>query len=467
MCTVALSAVLIALAAGCVGLEPAGVSSLETEGEVVVFFEPLPQSARHLRFDFDLVSIRTADDTDVSLALDFREAGGLTPFDRQKRLAAGRAAPGAYDGLTLQLSSPRLLGEDGEAELLFSSDSIFIGRPFEVHARQATALFLRFDDSGLAPGGVVFEPAFSLHPAKRQLFNLNGYVSDTDVNRLTVFNKTTMRATDVIATGAGPAGVAVAPRRRRVYVACTDEDRIDEIDIVEGAVVGSIALRFGDGPKELAVSPNQQVMVATNHESDTISIIDLAARVEIARVNVGRKPLGVVIDQTGSLAFVVNSLSNSVSVIDIERGAVAAQLPTETTPLRAVVEPGTDRLFVIHRNSPNLMVFDARRLLPLGKIFAGPGETAITRDPTAHLVYVGNLAGDIQVIAPEAMMVVDTIRTGPDPLVHVAFEEEESSLYAIRRGDGMLLKIDSTSKRVVGKLELGEEAYAVAVIGAR
>ena len=306
-----------------------------------------------------------------------------------------------------------------------------------------------------------------MNTASRQLFNLYGYISNAGVNRLTVFNKKTMRITDVIATGRKPGGIAVARQRRRVYVACAGDDRIQEVDVLKGAVVGSIELQFGDGPRELAVTPDGRILVAANYESDTASIIDLSARAEIFRVNVGRRPLGVVIDERGALAFIVNSFSNSVSVVDIQQGAVVGQLPVETYPLRAVIEPDGNRLFVIHRQSPNIMVFETDRFTLLGKIFAGPGSTAITRDPSNRLVYVGTLSGDIQIVSPQSLMFIDTIRTGAKPLVYLAFEEEETSLYAIRSGGHTLLKIDLTSKRILSEMEVETEAYAVAVIGER
>jgi YVTN family beta-propeller protein len=331
---------------------------------------------------------------------------------------------------------------------------------------EAVVLFLSVESAGMTAGEVVFEPQFSLVTASRQLFSLNGYVSNPGTNRLTVFNKKTMQVTNVIATGRKPTGMVIARLRKRLYVACLDDDRIEEIDIADNTVRNRIELRVGDGPIDLALTADGQSLLSANFRSNTVSLIDLRSRVEITRFSVGRRPAAVVADATGTYAFSVNSLSNSVTVIDLPRLAPVASLPVETTPLRAALEPAGGRLFVINRDSPNLSVIRAEPLQVTDRVFTGAGAISIVADPQSRLVYVGNDTGDIQVFDPTSLMFVDSI-TAEGPVKHLTIDREENCLFAVRPEKRVLQKVNLTSKRILSEIEVDKGAYAVAVVGER
>ena len=450
----------------CVGPEPVHKPALGAQGEAVIYLQPFPQNTRNLRFTLRSISAVGPDGTGIPLNLDFDDFLGTALVGRQKRLAQGALTPGRYRGIRIQVDKAFLLGEEGETALLISDAEVPVDLEFEVFGSQAAALFLTLDSSGLRPGDIIFQPMFTLARSERQLVNLYGYASNAGSNRVTVYNKSTMLVTDTIATGRSPVGMAVDRLRRRLYVACSGDDRIEEIDILAGAVVGRMELRIGDGPLQLARTSDRRLLVSANYGSNSISILDPGARIELERIAVGRKPTDVVLDSSGSRAFVVNSLSNSVSVVDLERNALTAEVAVETTPLRAAFEPRSERLFVIHRNSPNLLVVDTAVLMVVEKIFAGLGAISVTSDPQTGLIYVGYRSGEISIVDPSALMFVDTIPL-QGPIAYLTIDDQENSLFALLPEERMLMKINLTSKRSQSGLEVGEDAYAVAVVGER
>jgi YVTN family beta-propeller protein len=451
---------------GCSTPETVVQPTLETEGELLVYLQPLPQPTHHLRFTIDQMFAVDPDGARIPLDLVFADLRGKDLIGRQTLLARGILPPGTYFGLALWLKDAFLLGEEGENALFVPDRPVRVDRLFKVMRREATALFLSLDATNMTAGNVVFEPVFSLAQAGRQLANLNGYISIPNANRLTVFNKSSMQVINVIATGLGPTGLAIDRLRRRVYVACSGQDRIEEIDMLESRVVERIALRMGDGPLALAISPDGRTLVSANNDSNTASILDLRSRIEIARLSVGRKPTDVVIDDSGRFAFVVNSLSNTVSVIDLPQSQLVAVLDVETTPLRAALVPDSRRLFVINRDSPNLSVVSSERLTLIDRIFAGAGSVSITSDPSTRLLYVGNVTGDIGIVDPSALMFIDTI-SSRGAVAYLTIDKEQNSLFALRSETGTLQKINPTSKRILAEIEVDEGAYAVAVVGER
>lgn len=453
-------------AIGCSVTQVAEAPAPITGGQLVVYLQPLPQSAQYLRFTLDGITAIGQDDNLVPFDLAFTDLNGKLLIGRQKRLATGSLPPGSYSGVEIDIRSAFIMGEEGEAALLVTKSPVTITRPFEVIRGEATALFLSLASNGKTAGGVFFEPEFSLAVAGRQLFNLSGYISNAKANRLTVFNKKTMQVIDVIATGRRPTGMAVGRFQRRIYVACTDDDRIEEIDIVDNAVKNRIELRVGDGPLDLVVTPDGQSLLSANFASNTVSLIDVRSRVEISRFSVGRRPTAVVVDETGTYAFAVNSLSNSVTVLDLQRLAPVAELDVDTTPLRAALEPSSSRLFVINRDSPNLSVIRVEQLVVTDKVFAGAGAIAIVANPQTGLVYVGNDTGDIQVFDPTSLIFVDSI-SAAGPVKHLTIDREENSLFAVRPEKNTLQKVNLTSKRVLAEIEVEQDAYEVVVVGER
>ena len=114
----------------------------------------------------------------------------------------------------------------------------------------------------------------------------------------------------------------------RVYVACNKSNDILEID----AERWTLARRFaaGEGVYNLAVTRDGRLLVATNKRGQSVSIFDVAAGREVARIATKRRIVhGVVVSPDDRYAFVsvegIGSQPGTVEVIDLQtRAAVAA-----------------------------------------------------------------------------------------------------------------------------------------------
>jgi YVTN family beta-propeller protein len=359
------------------------------------------------------------------------------------------------------------LGEEGESALHVFKDPILAQQEFKTAAGEATTLFLSLDTSGAIMDGVRFTPSFALQPSRKQLINLTGYVSNTHSNIISVFNKKTMQIADVIATGKSPKGMVIDQRRRKVYVALSGDNSIAVIDVLEGRIINRLSLNFGDEPTDLALTPDGRTLVAVNHDSNTVSIIDAISLFEINRIRVGERPTSAVISSSGSRVFITNSLSNTVSVVDLNREVLIASLGVEATPLRAKFNRNGDNLYVISRDSPNLSVIEPSRLITAGKIFTGIGAISLEVDPQTDLIYVGKRFGnEVTIIEPRSLMYIDTIGT-EGSAANMTIDNEENSLFVVLPERSALQKINLTSKKIVSKIEVGKGAYAVVVMGER
>jgi len=113
-----------------------------------------------------------------------------------------------------------------------------------------------------------------------------------------------------------------------VYVACNKSNEVLEIDVARWTLTRR--LKAGDGVYNLAATHDGRWLVATNKRGQSVSIFDLAAGRELARVATKRPIVhGVVVSPDDRYAFVsvegVGSQPGTVEVIDLRtRTAIAA-----------------------------------------------------------------------------------------------------------------------------------------------
>jgi len=438
---------------------------LDNEGEVLVYLQPLPQESSKLSFAMEEIFALRDDGHKIPLFLSLKQLNGSELLGRQKLLATGTLPPGAYTGLSIKTEKASVQSEEGEIALLVPEEPVIAAKLFQVNRRQALTLFLSLNASGIVTGGITFTPAFSLATPGGILINLTGYVSNSSSNLISVFNKKTMEVVNVIATGRGPKGIVLDQNRTRGYVAVSGDDAVEIYDVFTGKYIDRIKLNFRDNPIELALTPDGGTLVSVNHSSNTVSIIDAISKIELRRIRVGEKPTSAVIDPSGFKAYITNSRSNTVSVVDLTQRTITATASVEGFPIRAALNRRGDRLNVVSSNSPNLSVIDLASLTVTDKIFIGTGGASIKVSRLNDLIYVGkSFGGEIAVVDPSSSMFIDMINVGGNA-TFTTIDRQENTLFVVVPERRLVQKVNLTSKKITAEIEVGEGAYAVAVMG--
>ena len=388
----------------------------------------------------------------------------MTDASRQRLLASGRLPIGSYTGFAITVRQAALKDGRGEAALSVPDTAVRIDYSFAVAAKQSSVvwLVLKYPES-LA--GVAFSPIFSAFAPPRPIADHAGFVTNSDANTITVFDKNLEQAVGVIDTCAGPAGMALDQRRRRVYVACSEDDELQSIDVATGALVESARLSPGDRPRELALTPDGTTLLSVNPGSNSVTIFDAVSIVRRERVNVGSGPGSIVVDPDGTRAFVSNTLSSTLSVIDIASRSVVATLSTEASPLRAVFNRRGDRLYVIHERSPYMSVLDPRQLTTGTRARLRIGVSAIAVDRVRDLVCIaGENDTTVDFYDPNALMPLFSMnaRTG---ISFLAFDAEESNLYMVSPRTRSVGVARLADRKIVSWIDVGKGPYSVAIMG--
>jgi YVTN family beta-propeller protein len=440
---------------------------LEEEGEVYLYIQPFPQEAYRLRFKIVEISALSADGREFPLSVSLHELKGME-MKRQRLLASGQLPPGPYVGFSFGVKDANLKVEEGEASLLVPEAPAKVEFPFSVAKKKSYVISLAFKYRESIREGFSFSPIFSVLIPTKPIASLSGFVTNGASNNITVFDKNLGQVVAMIATGRGPAGMALDQTRRRAYVALSADDTIVVVDVTSVDVIDSIRLHTGDHPQEVALTPDGRLLLSANRDSNTVSIIDPVALLELTRINVGNGPNSVLIDPTGRRAYVFNRLSSTISVIDIPHKAIVTTISTDAGPLRGQFDRKGDRFYVINEWSSYLTVFDAASLTVLGRFTVmRMGLDAIKVDTMTDFIYLGRRNDTlVEMYDPFSFVRVDFIQT-PAGVTYMTIDGETNNMYMVSPEIKSVMISNLVSKKTPSEIDVGDGPYWVTLMGER
>jgi YVTN family beta-propeller protein len=154
---------------------------------------------------------------------------------------------------------------------------------------------------------------FPEHPPNYREY---AYVTNGGSNTVSVFDVVHVRLDRELQVGQSPTGVTVNPKRNEVYVVNSgngqDNGSISVIDSEKNAVVATIPVQHL--PYFLDVDAAGDFAYVANAGSNSVSVVDLAARREVAVAGTGEGPGLARISPDGKSLVVSNRLGNSVSI---------------------------------------------------------------------------------------------------------------------------------------------------------
>ena len=172
-----------------------------------------------------------------------------------------------------------------------------------------------------------------------------------------------------------PAGLAVGPDGKRIFIALDDRDEVAEADIATRQVLRRVKVE--GGPYGLAMDTAGQNLFVACKNGDRLAVLDATSLKEKGTVPVGRGPAAVAFCATrnGERLVVANSMSDDISVISVSPLKELSRLEAGREPFAVAATPDGSRAFV------------ANRLAGLGSIRRIPTSELTVIDPlTARVV---------------------------------------------------------------------------------
>jgi YVTN family beta-propeller protein len=164
-----------------------------------------------------------------------------------------------------------------------------------------------------------------------------------------------------------PAGIAVTPDGRRLYVAENLTGKVAVVDLVASRVITKIAV--GDYPYDCVISGDGGRVYVSNWGSRSVAVIDPTNNQVVNTIPAGDHPNDLELTRDGKTLYVANANSNTVSVIDTaqmkEIEAVSTALhpksPIGSGPNAVALSPDEKTLYIANADNNDVAVIDVAR----------------------------------------------------------------------------------------------------------
>ncbi len=263
-----------------------------------------------------------------------------------------------------------------------------------------------------------------------------------------------------------------------------DSDSVTVLDAQSLQILAEIPV--GDDPRTLAIAPDSQSALVTNHAGATLSLLDLAQLVEVGSYAVGSMPYGVVTD--GARVFVSEFAPGHVGVLDHNSGERLAHIAVAPFPAGLALSADGASLYVTHLFSGRVTLIDARSLEVKANITTGASTNLsqfVAISPNGTKAYLpqtrSNVTNTAMLFDSTVFPVVNVLDLGAFRLIvrervtldtadrpvnmpfAVALSPDGKMLYLANAGSDDLSVIDLSTNQGVAHISVGANPRGIAI----
>ena len=144
-----------------------------------------------------------------------------------------------------------------------------------------------------------------------------------------------------------PMALALSPTGDKLYVTASTQDRLLEIDLMNGEVARSVEL--GAFPRDVDVSRDGSRLVVTCSAADEVAIIDAQTLAVVDTLSVGAEPAGVVFDHDATRLFVTNSGGDNIEIRPLDKEVRSHSLAAGEEPLALAISRDGSLICAVNR----------------------------------------------------------------------------------------------------------------------
>lgn len=220
-------------------------------------------------------------------------------------------------------------------------------------------------------------------------------------------------------------------------------------------------LPTGDGPHEVAVSPDGKTAVVSNygdtqHPGNTLTVIDVPSKKIVRTIELGNysRPHGVAWLQGDDVAVTVEA-SKALLVVSATEGKVKHAIATDQLGSHMVaISPKHRRAFTANIGSGSTTVVDLASNKRITDVATGKGAEGIAVAPDGSEVWVTNRdANTISVVDPATLKITATLEPGEIP-IRVKFTPDGTRALISNARSGDVAVFDTVTKELVGRVPM-------------
>lgn len=272
-------------------------------------------------------------------------------------------------------------------------------------------------------GSFPHEMAFSLD---RKLL----YVSDNGVewmtdkgkgwNTLSIIDVASRKKVGVISLGVyhRPHGILVLPRSGHLIVTIENPHGLLLVDPAAKKVLRKYDVK-GEAPHMVLLGPNAETAWASNANSQTLAVVNIASGNVEKLIPTGKNPQGGVMTSDGKWIYLTNTASDAISVIDTAKREIVGEIKTAKGPARILLTPDEKTLVynLLTEKAVGFADVQSRRQTAVVPLPGNPLSISKSRD--GRTVYLGIQDSDkiaiVSVSDRKVTRIIDTPKgAGPD-----------------------------------------------------
>jgi YVTN family beta-propeller protein len=239
------------------------------------------------------------------------------------------------------------------------------------------------------------------------------------------------------------------------------DNTVSLLDLATEKAVATIPT--GNGPHEVAVSPDGKIAVVCNYGSQeapgsTLTVIDIATRKSLRTIDLQkyRRPHGAAWLRGNEVAVTTEG-TKTLLIVDVEAGKVTAAIETDQDGSHMVaLAPAHNRAFVANIGSGSVSVIDLKEKRRIANIPTGAGTEGIALSPDQREVWAGNRGDNtISIIDVATLKVVATLPSKSFP-IRVKFTDDGKHVLVSNAQSGAVAVWDAATRRELRRINMQE-----------
>ncbi|HUB81392.1 MAG TPA: YncE family protein [Bryobacteraceae bacterium] len=135
----------------------------------------------------------------------------------------------------------------------------------------------------------------------------------------------------VIPVGKGPEGFDITPDGKELWTAQSRDGNISVINVFDKRVVRTLRVQTRRSNR-LKFTPDGRLVLISDFDGGTLLVLDRTTCKELKRINLGRRPAGILVSPDSSRAYVAVTGDNNVAIVNLRTFDLIARIETGDEP---------------------------------------------------------------------------------------------------------------------------------------